>query len=127
MAVPAHDERDFAFAKKFGLLLKPVVAKFTTHVGISAPREGVETLVRDCVDLIIEHPTDGTFLVQKKLTVIIPIYILWAVGLRVSLMKLRLLEKLEEETGFTDFEIIGNSIVTFVRTRLSSQLKIKIK
>ncbi len=26
MAVPSHDERDFAFAKKFGLLLAPVIA-----------------------------------------------------------------------------------------------------
>ncbi|MRD72742.1 leucine--tRNA ligase [Rhodocyclus tenuis] len=26
MAVPAHDERDFAFAKKYGLAIKPVVA-----------------------------------------------------------------------------------------------------
>jgi leucyl-tRNA synthetase len=27
MAVPAHDERDFAFAQKFNLPIKPVVAK----------------------------------------------------------------------------------------------------
>ena len=26
MAVPAHDERDFAFAKKFGLEIRPVIA-----------------------------------------------------------------------------------------------------
>lgn len=26
MAVPAHDERDFEFAKKFGLEIKPVIA-----------------------------------------------------------------------------------------------------
>ena len=30
MAVPAHDERDFAFAKKFGLEIKQSVAKFFT-------------------------------------------------------------------------------------------------
>ncbi|MCU0660664.1 MAG: class I tRNA ligase family protein [Candidatus Pacebacteria bacterium] len=29
MAVPAHDERDFAFAKKFGLVIKKVVARET--------------------------------------------------------------------------------------------------
>jgi len=34
MAVPAHDERDYEFAKKFGLLIKSVVApKSITHVG----------------------------------------------------------------------------------------------
>lgn len=26
MGVPAHDERDFAFAKKYGLPIKPVIA-----------------------------------------------------------------------------------------------------
>ncbi len=31
MAVPAHDERDFAFAKKYGLMIRPVIQ--------SAPRE----------------------------------------------------------------------------------------
>ena len=31
MAVPAHDERDFEFAKKFNLKIKPVVGSLTTH------------------------------------------------------------------------------------------------
>ncbi|MBF8280912.1 MAG: leucyl-tRNA synthetase [Candidatus Magasanikbacteria bacterium] len=28
MAVPAHDDRDFSFAKKFGLMIKPVISGF---------------------------------------------------------------------------------------------------
>jgi 8-oxo-dGTP pyrophosphatase MutT (NUDIX family) len=112
MAVPAHDERDFAFAKKFGLLVKPVVAKFTTSVGISAPREGVETLVRDCVDLIIEHPTDGTFLVQKEVDGEHTHIHFVGGGTEGESDEIAIARELEEETGFTDFEIIGNSIVT---------------
>lgn len=112
MAVPAHDERDFAFAKKFGLLVKPVVAKFTTHVGISAPRECVETLVRDCVDLIIEHPTDGTFLVQKEIDGEHTHIHFVGGGTEGESDEIAIARELEEETGFTDFEIIGNSIVT---------------
>ncbi len=38
MAVPAHDERDFAFANKYGLPIKPVIAPrtaFSATIGIS--------------------------------------------------------------------------------------------
>jgi leucyl-tRNA synthetase len=62
MAVPAHDERDFEFAKKFSLSVKQVIMP---HYDLSI--EGVDTIERgDVVDLIIEHPTDGTFLVQRE-------------------------------------------------------------
>ncbi len=62
MAVPAHDERDYAFARKFGLPIKQVVMP---HYDFS--KEGVETLERgDVADLMIEHPTNGTFLLQRE-------------------------------------------------------------
>ena len=45
MAVPAHDERDFEFAKKFGLEIVPVVlpvdtaAEYETHAEVPTPSE----------------------------------------------------------------------------------------
>jgi leucyl-tRNA synthetase len=46
MAVPAHDERDFEFAKKFGLHIKPVVRKvFGKPLPDSVPRVAVGAFV----------------------------------------------------------------------------------
>lgn len=58
MGVPAHDERDFAFAEKFGLPIIQVIASHLTHPddSIFAPHKDLETLERPTVDAII---TDG--------------------------------------------------------------------
>jgi leucyl-tRNA synthetase len=58
MAVPAHDERDFDFAKKFGLPIRPVVFKQETEsrsfvMGIS------EDGLRDLGVSILEKTEDG--------------------------------------------------------------------
>lgn len=60
MAVPAHDERDFAFAKKYKLPVKPVVlsiadASYSYVMGVT--REDVTNLGVD----IIEETSDGFF------------------------------------------------------------------
>jgi len=56
MAVPGHDERDFAFAEKFKLPIVQVVADYSIGTGYDTPREEFETLYRPVVDAII---TDG--------------------------------------------------------------------
>ena len=46
MAVPAHDERDFAFAKKFGIEVRPVVGKiFNQFKNVEVHRRGVYGLI----------------------------------------------------------------------------------
>ncbi|MEK7863162.1 MAG: class I tRNA ligase family protein, partial [Chloroflexota bacterium] len=47
MAVPAHDERDFAFAKKFGLDIREVISTDgTEHGSLADPYIGEGTMVR---------------------------------------------------------------------------------
>lgn len=67
MAVPAHDERDYAFAEKFKLPVVQVVANYTEFDGEEAPREGLETRNKEVIDAII---TDGkgNYLLETEVT-----------------------------------------------------------
>lgn len=55
MAVPAHDERDFAFAKRYKLPIKQSIARLSIPEPFYAPKEGVETLYRTTVEIILEN------------------------------------------------------------------------
>jgi leucyl-tRNA synthetase len=58
MAVPAHDERDFEFANKFGLPIKYVIApKMTDHNNPHV--EGKELVFREGIMAIVKNPKDG--------------------------------------------------------------------
>ena len=64
MAVPGHDERDFEFAKKFGIDIKQVVApKFFDEK--NPPRKDADNTTRHVVCNIIKHPTEDKYLVLK--------------------------------------------------------------
>ncbi len=63
MAVPAHDERDYAFAKTFELPIVQVVAPYIRMTGIAEPREDKKTTNRNCVTAIIKHPSKDEYLV----------------------------------------------------------------
>lgn len=56
MAVPAHDERDFAFAEKYNLPIVQVVANYTLLDGAYTAQDDIETKKRPIIDAII---TDG--------------------------------------------------------------------
>ncbi len=56
MAVPAHDERDFEFAKKYNIPIKQVIIPFLkTNFEKDLPREDKETVKRNNVIVIIKH------------------------------------------------------------------------
>ena len=107
MAVPAHDERDNAFAKKFSLPIKQVIAK---HFDLGI-KEGVEILERgDVVDLIIEHPSDGTFLIQREQTGSIIDKHFVGGGTDGEEHLIAIARELLEETGFSNYEVMAGPI-----------------
>jgi leucyl-tRNA synthetase len=102
MAVPAHDERDFAFVKKYELPVREVVAPYFVMTGSNTPREGVENAKRRSVSAIIESVEGGEFLLQIE-------------GEETHFagggvedgedLVAALKREIQEETGYTDFEI----------------------
>ena len=64
MAVPAHDERDWEFAKKYGLPIKRVVEpKFIAGPdSLSAVKPNEEFVKRNAVAAIIKNPKNNTYL-----------------------------------------------------------------
>lgn len=64
MAVPAHDERDWEFAKKYGLRIKDVVMPI--RIDHSNPhRDGKKTIERKAIQAIIRNPKTGKILCLK--------------------------------------------------------------
>jgi leucyl-tRNA synthetase len=66
MGVPAHDERDFEFAVKYGFEITQTIAKNIIFTGESALREGVETLNRQVVDVILENQKGEFLLIEEN-------------------------------------------------------------
>ncbi len=61
MAVPAHDERDFEFAKKFNLLIKYVVAPYFYDDKLPL-RSDKKNVPRMAVNCFVRNPKDNTYL-----------------------------------------------------------------
>jgi leucyl-tRNA synthetase len=64
MAVPAHDERDFEFAKKYGLEIKQVVSR-VVHPTEYPIKEGTPFVNRDAVMCIVKHWEKDEYLCQE--------------------------------------------------------------
>ncbi|KKT36704.1 MAG: Leucyl-tRNA synthetase [Parcubacteria group bacterium GW2011_GWA1_44_13] len=63
MAVPAHDERDFIFAKKYNLPIKQVVAPIFVDK-VNPPKEGAENTVRHGVIVMVKHWSEDKYLID---------------------------------------------------------------
>jgi leucyl-tRNA synthetase len=64
MAVPAHDERDFAFAKKYGLPVKEVVIPNIIDKR-NPPVSGKKIVERQNIHAIVKDPKTGKYLAIK--------------------------------------------------------------
>ncbi|QQS23134.1 leucine--tRNA ligase [bacterium] len=64
MAVPAHDSRDFEFAKKYNIPIVQVVAPKVIDT-VNPPVEGEEYTARKLVHVIVKHPTEEKFISLK--------------------------------------------------------------
>ncbi len=64
MAVPAHDDRDYEFAKKYDIEIKNVIIPKVVDKH-DPPREGIETVYRYAIQAIIINPKDGKVLTLK--------------------------------------------------------------
>lgn len=64
MAVPAHDERDFEFAKKYDLSLKEVIVPNVIDKR-NPPIEGKDKITRYTVHCIVKNPKTGKYLGLK--------------------------------------------------------------
>lgn len=60
MAVPAHDERDFDFAKKFDLPIRQIIMPCEAD-GHNPPQEGFEEVTRDTVVVHLRDKSTGRF------------------------------------------------------------------
>jgi len=67
MAVPAHDERDFEFAKRYDLPITQSIAPYSIdNTKTSTPREDKETTKRNNIVAIIKHRKDDSYYVLDR-------------------------------------------------------------
>ena len=62
MAVPAHDERDYEFASKFGIPITQVIAPIFYGKGESEVRPDKKNTKRKVINVIVKHPTENKYL-----------------------------------------------------------------
>lgn len=104
MGVPAHDERDGEFARKYELPIKYSVAPYVEMGGVCAPRKEKKTTSRDCVTAIVLDETgERVLMLQRKKggTFVFP-----GGGIeKGETPEEAITREIQEETGYQDFTL----------------------
>ncbi|KKP56027.1 MAG: Leucyl-tRNA synthetase [Parcubacteria group bacterium GW2011_GWC1_34_10] len=106
MAVPAHDERDFKFAKKYNLPIKQVIIprlidKSNPHI------EGKETIFRDAVIVVVKNPKTDKYLCLKWKKHPWVTFVMGGIDKGEGAIEAAKRE-IEEETGYKNVKFIEN-------------------
>lgn len=115
----AHDDRDFVFAKKYGIPLKQSIAYEYTFDGVYAPKNNTETLKRKCIDVILENKNGDFFLIEEH-NAENNSYARHFVGGGVEegeTEKEAILKEIKEESGYTDVEIIAPVEMSYIYSK----------
>lgn len=104
MAVPAHDERDYAFAKKFGIPIRQVIAKNFVGKKESAIRDDKPMTERQVVNVIIKHPIEDKYLCVKNKKFGWINFVMGGIENEETPIEAGIREVIEE-TGYTDITI----------------------
>jgi leucyl-tRNA synthetase len=108
MAVPAHDERDFAFAKKFNLPIKEVVEPLVTReMGEDAFVHGEAISERKAVVAVIQHWKEDTYLAVEWKKTGWKGFIIGGIENGED-AKMAGIREIAEETGYKDVEFVKN-------------------
>ena len=107
MAVPAHDQRDFEFAKRFGLPKPRVIEPyFIKSDGEDGVRDDKQTIEREAITAIVKHWAEDKYIVLKWKKINWHTFITGGVEKGQTPEEAARTEVLEE-TGYKDFKNVS--------------------
>lgn len=105
MGVPAHDERDHAFATKYGIEIRQVIEPLFYGAGDDQVDQTKPFVERQAVAAIVKHPTEEKYLALKWKTIAWHTFITGGIEAGQTPEEAIRAEILEE-TGYTDLKLV---------------------